>query len=185
MYRQIILNFIFITMIFGAGKAQTTDAEHLHDSCTEEKNMIIGKTTLDELKQNTEFWSEYLANYASYSADEKIIDEIDAVLKDKYLGLYVVAVIGTWCGDTKEQFPVFQKIIDNLQFNNINIEYIGVNRDKLAGEENISYLDIEFVPTFIFYELENVLENYQKIGRIVETPEDTMEKHILRIISKK
>ncbi len=157
------------------GKAQngTTD----HKSCTEDKNMIIGETTLDQLSQNTEFWSEYLNNYASYAVDGKKLDEIANVLGSRAIN--IVAVIGTWCGDTKEQFPVLQKILDNLQDNNISIKYIGLDRDKLAGETDISSLGIIFVPTFIFY------EGTQELGRIVEIPEETMEDNILKIVSSK
>jgi hypothetical protein len=127
-------------------------------------------------------------------------------LEDNNRCIYIIAVIGTWCGDTKEQFPVFQKILDRLQdiqkkldrleYSCIDISYLGVNRDKLAGETDISYLDVEFVPTFIFYDYDELIEltegyssvihnSYRQLGRIVETPEGTMEEHILKILSKK
>jgi thiol-disulfide isomerase/thioredoxin len=173
-YKQILLISILLVSIYGVGKAQTTPNDNA--SCTEDKNMIIGKTTLDQLSQNTEFWAKYLTYYASYSMDKKKLDEISNLLRNR--NIHIIAVIGTWCGDTKEQFPVLQKILDHLQLNNISIEYIGVNRDKLAGETDISLFGIIFVPTFIFY------EDNQELGRIVETPEETMENHILKIISK-
>ena len=173
LYRQILL--ISLLVSYGVGKAQSETTSY--ETCTEDKNMIIGKTNLEQLTQNVEFWSEYLAHYASYSLDEKKLDEISNILVDRNIRIF--SVIGTWCGDTKEQFPVFQKILDHLQLKNITIEYIGVNRDKLAGETDISALNILFVPTFIFY------ENFQEFGRIIETPEETMEEDILRIITKK
>jgi len=178
---RIMSVFCFIASICGISMAQTTPLT----SCSEDKNMIIGVITLDSLEQNTAFWSEYLANYAAYSIDEKKVEEISNVLNNNNSRrIYIIAVIGTWCGDTKEQFPVLEKILDRLQHNDIShnsirIIYVGVDRDKLAGKTDISSWNIEFVPTFIFY------ENSQELGRIIETPEGTMEEHILKILSKK
>jgi thiol-disulfide isomerase/thioredoxin len=178
--KHIIIIFVFITSVFSAGMAQTADTAHNN------KNMVIGETTLEKLSQNTEFWNEYRKNYDNYSIDEKKIEKISNILDStKYESIIITAVIGTWCGDTKEQFPIFQKILDFLRFDNIRIKYIGVNRDKLAEGTSVSSLGIEFVPTFIFYRIENIIGNYQEIGRIVEIPEGTMEEHILKILSGK
>jgi thiol-disulfide isomerase/thioredoxin len=163
--------------IFSKGEAQTMDTITKHASCTEDKNMITGKTTLEQLSQNVAFWSEYLTNYASCVVDKGKVEEISVILKDRTIN--IVAVLGTWCGDTKEQFPVLRKILDDLQDSNISIEYIGVDRDKLAGETDISSLGIMFVPTFIFY------EGSQELGRIIEIPEGTMEENMYKIISNK
>ncbi|MDR0604031.1 MAG: thioredoxin family protein [Bacteroidales bacterium] len=148
-----------------------------HTTCTEDTNMITGKTNLEQLSQNVEFWSEYLIHYASYNLDKEKVENISTRLDNRII--HIVAVLGTWCGDTKEQLPVLQKILDNLSDNNISIEYIGVNRDKLAGETDISSLGIIFVPTFIFY------EDNKELGRIVEIPEGTMEEHIYEVINNK
>ena len=172
LYTQIVLIFFLMTSVCSIGKAQVAT----HTVCTEDKNMIIGETTLSQIEGNTEFWSEYLTNYASYTVDGKKLDEISNVLGNRKIN--IIAVIGTWCGDTKEQFPVLQKIFNNLNNSNISIRYIGVNRDKLAGETDVSSLEILFIPTFIFY------ENAQELGRIVETPEGTMEEHIIKIVNK-
>jgi thiol-disulfide isomerase/thioredoxin len=174
---QIILIFLLITFIYGTGKAQTTVMTKNYASCTEDTNMIIGETTLEQLNRNVEFWSEYLGNYASYTVNQEKLEEISTLLKGRII--HVVVVLGTWCGDTKEQLPIFQKVLDNLPSNNMTAEYIGVNRDNLAGETDISSLGIIFVPTFILYEKD------KELGRIVEIPKGTMEEHIREIISNK
>jgi thiol-disulfide isomerase/thioredoxin len=177
LYIQIIFISFLITSIHRTGKAQTTVMTNNHTTCTEDTNMITGKTNLEKLSQHTEFWSEYLIHYASYNIDKEKVAEISAGLNSREI--HIVAVLGTWCGDTKEQLPVLQKILDNLSDNNISIDYIGVNRDKLAGETDISSLGIIFVPTFIIY------ENNKELGRIVEVPEGTMEEHIYKVINNK
>ena len=69
--------------------------------------------------------------------------------------------------------------MEQLPANAVSLEIIGTDRDKLAGDTDISSLNIEFVPTFIFYESDT------ELGRIVETPSETMEKDILQILNKK
>jgi thiol-disulfide isomerase/thioredoxin len=166
-----------MTSIHGRGKAQTTIVTNNYTTCAEDMNMIIGKTTLEQLSQHTEFWSEYLIHYAACDVDKEMEEKISLQLEGRMI--HIVVVLGTWCGDTKEQLPVLQKVLDNLPNSNISIEYIGVNRDKLAGDVDISSLGIVFVPTFIFY------ENKQELGRIVEIPEGTMEEHIYKMINSK
>ena len=143
------------------------------ETCTEKT--ITGKTDLEQLEQVPEFWMVYLRHYADYGIDREKLMTIARELNRK--SIKIMAVIGTWCGDTKEQLPVLQKILDNLpKDNKFVIEYIGVNRDKIADGLDIKHLDINFIPVFIFY------ENDQEIGRIVETPSSTMENDIVRIL---
>jgi thiol-disulfide isomerase/thioredoxin len=176
---RVAVLFMCVCLVFTKINAQNTSEETSKEHvCTEDKNMIIGKTTLDSIEQNHGFWSEYLLHYADYQTDKTIIEQISQQISDR--NIFIVAVIGTWCGDSKEQFPVFEKIMEQLSLNEaVSIEIIGVDRDKLAGDLDISHLNIAFVPTFIFY------ENNQELGRIVETPSDVMEKDILNILNNK
>ena len=174
-YLRIILMFLLVSFVCNAAKSQVIIAND-NNTCSEDKNMIIGETTLEQLEQNPEFWIEYLKYYTSYTVDMVKLDEISSILTNRKIN--ITAVIGTWCGDTKEQFPIMQKILDKLKNSDITIKYLGVNRDKLA-DKDISNLEIEFVPTFIFY------ENSRELGRIVETPETSMEDHIIKILNSK
>ena len=144
------------------------------DICTEK--IITGKTNLEQLEQISEFWIEYLSHYANYVVDAEKLAEIGQELENR--PIKIIAVIGSWCGDTKEQLPVLQKILDNLPKDKLAIDYIGVNRDKLADDLDISFLNIDLIPTFIFY------ENDQEMGRMVETPSSTMENDMIRILKK-
>lgn len=180
-----IIKFVHFLMIFIAINAFLlrvnaqiiTKEKTQHPICTEDKNMIIGKTTLAGLEQNQEFWSEYLMYYGQYEVEHNVIEQILQLSLER--NITITVVLGTWCSDSKEQFPVFEKVIDQLPPDIISMNMIGVDRDKLAGDLDISSLEIEFVPTFIFY------ENSQELGRIVEIPSDTMEKDILNILSNK
>jgi len=51
-----------------------------------------------------------------------------------------------------------------------------VDRDKKAGDCAIDYLKIELVPTIIFYKQDT------EIGRIVESPQTSLEEDMVDII---
>ncbi len=101
---------------------------------------------------------------------EKIIGNLDSLM--------ITVVLATWCRDSREQFPRFLHITDSLKFNDQHITMIGVNRKKTSENPDISDLNIERVPTFIFY------RNKNEIGRIIETLYKTLEWDFLHILIK-
>ncbi len=68
--------------------------------------------------------------------------------------------------------------MDILNYNTNHIKIISVDEEKSGGDTDISDLNIELVPTFIFYR--NDIEK----GRIIETPVNTIENDILDILNK-
>jgi hypothetical protein len=121
------------------------------------------------------FDSAYRAGYSSYEPGIDILNQLPPFLKD----IKITVVMGTWCGDSKEHVPHFYKILDLLKFDFNKLTLICVDRSKTAPETELQQLKIERVPTFIFYR-KNI-----EIGRIVETPEASLEKDMLRITSGK
>ena len=59
--------------------------------------------------------------------------------------------MGTWCGDSQEQTPVFYKILDESNFDYNHLELITVNRSKVTPDNLQEGFNIERVPTFIIY----------------------------------
>jgi hypothetical protein len=72
--------------------------------------------------------------------------------------------------------PRLFKILNELNYDVNSITLIGVNREKQGLSNEAEGLDIGFVPTIIFY------KDGIEIGRIVETPAESLEKDLLRII---
>jgi hypothetical protein len=70
------------------------------------------------------------------------------------------------------------KALDIIGFPQDSLILIFVDRTKngLAGETK--GLNIERVPTFIVY------KNNLEIGRIIETPEETLEKDLSKIVER-
>lgn len=134
-------------------------------------NLAIDTISHNQLKVN--YWKEtYHLYYQDYVVNEAIISKVHTLTED----IKITIVLATWCIDSKEQVPAFLKIIDMLNFNYENITIIGVDRNKKSKTANIDNLDIEYVPTFIFY------KNEKEIGRIIESPYETLEKDILNIL---
>ncbi|MFC2119920.1 thioredoxin family protein, partial [Bacteroidota bacterium] len=86
-------------------------------------------------------------------------------------------VMGTWCSDSRTEVPHFYKILDEVNYPKEKVTLINVNRDKQGLENEVEDLDINFVPTFIFYRAG------EEIGRIIEMPYETLEKDMLELIS--
>ena len=73
--------------------------------------------------------------------------------------------------------PRLFKVLNELNYSVKSITLIGVNREKQGLSNETEGLDIELVPTIIFYKDGN------EIGRIVETPAESLEKDSLKILS--
>lgn len=151
------------------------------DKVMDEKSqtMILIGYTGSEFLNEGEFGISYATEFANYLPDTLLISQISNFLSAENGEIKITLVLGTWCGDSKEQVPRFYKINSLLTSKFNEIEIISVDRLKKAGSLDISGLKIEKVPTFIFY------RNGIEIGRIVETPLKTIEDDIMRIISAK
>ncbi|MCK9617398.1 MAG: thioredoxin family protein [Lentimicrobiaceae bacterium] len=119
------------------------------------------------------FDSAYQAGYPSYTPDAAVLEEIAPLLPE----ITITIVMGTWCGDSKDQVPRFYKILDALQFDESKVSLICVDRDKKAGFVSLEDMNIQLVPTFIFF------RNGKELCRIVETPSESLEKDMLRVLS--
>lgn len=119
------------------------------------------------------FLDEY--SYAGHSRQLPLLDSIAPMLDS----VLITIVLGTWCSDSKEQFPRFLSLLDYMKFNENNLTIICVDRSKKTISENIDSLHIVLVPTMIFYRGGN------EIGRITETPVETLESDLYRMFAWK
>jgi len=115
------------------------------------------------------FWFD--ESYNNYQLDYKTIDKLD----NKLDSISITIVMGTWCSDSKEQIPAFYKILDELNCDSNSITLINVDRNKKGLSNEIKKLNIELIPTIIFY------KQRKKIGRIIETPYESLEKDLINI----
>ncbi len=161
-----IILTIFIGFTLQAQKVnkKIMDAEH-------EQEILIGICNRDGLQEG-DFGNYFKEEYEAYEADPVMINNIYNLDKNTDITI----VLGTWCHDSQEQVPRFYRIMDEAKIPDDVISVIGVDGNKTGGELNIERLGIELVPTFIFY------RKGEEIGRIIETPEVSLEADIWEII---
>lgn len=111
--------------------------------------------------------------YDRYSLDMNTLQKIDSDIFNNYK---ITIVLGTWCSDSRREVPRMYKILDEFGFDEDQLEVICVNRNKQAEGFDIENLNIELIPTFIFY------YNEQEKGRIIESPKISLEKDIEQIM---
>jgi thiol-disulfide isomerase/thioredoxin len=128
-----------------------------------------------EVFKKEPFISWYESEYDGYNVD---IETLDKIRENKLKNITIQVVMGTWCSDSRREVPRFYKIMDYLKFPAERIILIGVNRNKEAPVKNYYDLQIERVPTFIFF------KNQNEIGRIIETPLKSLEKDLLNIMAQ-
>ncbi len=113
-------------------------------------------------------------NYSNYTVDKKTLDSIPLTA---WKGIKITVILATWCPDTRRELPRFLKILDYAGFPDENIRLISVNREKKAPAMDLEYLQIQRVPTIIFF------RDGAEIGRIIESPEQTLEQDIVKIMT--
>ena len=139
----------------------------------EDEPILVGEIDLLGLsKEPYKTWFD--ENYQTYVVDLESLQE--APFEDIEIDLF----LGTWCEDSQLQVPQFYKILVQTGYDMSNFRMIAVDnhpdRDLQSPEGEHQGMNIEFVPTFIFY------REGKEIGRIVEYPEDTLEKDMARIL---
>ena len=151
-------------------------------SCSSKKNMVNATKdasgNLDEIAAKENFQVEpynswFQPNYDSYTLNAEVIEKLKPIINN----VTIKAFMGTWCGDSQQQTPVFYKILDATGFNYKNLQLIAVNRSKSTPDNLQEGFDIVRVPTFIFF------KEGKEIGRFVEYPRETVENDILKIVS--
>lgn len=136
--------------------------------------VLIGLCNRNGLKSNL-FKTYYENEYAAYKPDTATLSAIKKILSANKIN--TVIVMGSWCGDSQEQVPRFYKIIDAADYSDSNITLYCVDRTKKTDKGETDNLNIIKVPTFIFY------KNNKELGRIIETPKETLEKDMLGILT--
>ncbi len=166
-------NLVFIALFLLPAMAF---AQKLNQKTTDPKKnneMLIGYCSRDGFSSvNCNFDSAFKSEYPVYKADAETMKQLTGKLK----GIKITLVMATWCGDSKEWVPRFYRIMDELKFNYKNLTLICVDREKKAPGTTVETLNLQLVPTFIFY------RKKMEIGRIIEVPVDLLEKDMLKIL---
>lgn len=141
---------------------------------TDEKNgepLILGYCPVSAMNDSV-FNNTWTEEYNNYQPDFETLDSLEGKLDS----INIKIVFRSTCSDSREQLPRFFKILNELNYPVNTITLIGVNREKQGLSNEAEGLEIEFVPTIIFY------KDGKEIGRIVETPAESLEKDLLKML---
>ncbi|GLB50015.1 TlpA family protein disulfide reductase [Neptunitalea lumnitzerae] len=129
---------------------------------------LIGVIHREDLESAYPWFSE---GYNNYSVDTKTMEAVKPYLE----GVTVKVYMGTWCSDSQREVPNFFKIMDSVDFHNIQV--FGLDEDKTSPDGLEKDYNVLNVPTFVF------LKDGKEINRMVEFPWDTLEKDMLAIFT--
>jgi thiol-disulfide isomerase/thioredoxin len=114
--------------------------------------------------------------FDKYNIDDEAFIELGKIGLDS---IDIIIVMGTWCSDSRREVPRFMKIIESLGYEEKRLRFIGVDSFKEAPVHNYDSLNIERVPTFIFY------DDKIELGRIIEYPLTSLERDMISILNKR
>ena len=117
-----------------------------------------------------EVYTWFLNRYDKYQPSIKELRQIN------FNEIKIKIFMGTWCHDSKREIPRLIKILDNLKFDQSNVEIIGLTKEKKGYFNDYSRYNITNTPTIIFY------KNKKEVGRIIEKPKETLESNMLSIL---
>lgn len=138
------------------------------------KPMLLGYCNREAFSDSSFSWW-YNSEYNMYELDTTALKE-DA---DKLIGVDIEIVMGTWCSDSRREVPRFYNILDYLHYPTDKIKLLMVGRDKKGISNETDGLNIEKVPTIIFY------KDSEELGRIIEVPVVSLEKDMNKILNGK
>jgi len=131
-----------------------------------------GQIKLSDLKND---W--FTEEYNRYKPNLNLMDSL------KPLKNYNIIIFGgEWCSDTKRELPRMIKILKVIDYQEEKLKIFLLGRDKKCTNCK-SYspekFNIKFVPTII------LLKEDIEVGRIVESPSETLEKDLLKLITQR
>jgi len=170
-YRNLLISGLLIILTASLSIAQEKDRFDYFDPET----WLLGDFNYNSLL-NAPHDRWFSKEFNNYELDDEAFMEIEAAGIDS---IEILVVLGTWCSDSRREVPRFMKIIETLGYDRERIRFIGVDSYKEAPVPSYGSMDIERVPTFIFY------KNNFELGRIIEYPEASLERDMLRILTMK
>ena len=170
---------IFISVVFTVIAIQLF-AQPLNQK-TKDRNgndMLVGCCTIEALMQEP-YAGWFLKNYTDYQIDTSLTAEIKKNMVNKEFILF----LGTWCGDSKREVPRILKLLHYCGATTEQIKLVMVsnlaNEYKQSPSHEEKGMNILRVPTLI------VMQNKRELNRIVESPVESIEKDLLKILTGK
>ncbi len=177
MRNENMFNHLFlkkITLFFVISSFFLFSLTSCNDDSVNKKEALVGKFTWTEWQQKAG-WDDYEA--ADYIPDSNVIENLKIIDKED---IRVIIFTSNWCPDCSLQMPRIMKIFKQIGIDYSVIDIYGLSYDKKEPTNEYLKYEIKWVPTIIILRNNNI-----EMGRIVETPEKTLEDDLYYILSLK
>ncbi len=135
---------------------------------------LLGKCTRAGLEM-APYNSWFDKNYNNYTVDSVTANRLRSSLKGKKVRIFM----GTWCGDSQREIPRIYKLLDYCGIDPAAVQLIMVSASDSMYKQSPGHeekgMDIFRVPDLIVY------NQGKELGRIVESPNISLEKDLLMI----
>lgn len=112
----------------------------------------------------------FRAEYDAYTASEATLTQ------GHFKDVSIKVILGNWCSDSQREVPHLLRMLETAPMKGVPVTFYLVNEDKFCPDPEVQALKANYVPTIIFY------RDGKELGRIVETPEGTLESHTVKIV---
>lgn len=135
--------------------------------------MYLGKINYVGLKRD--FGSAWFTeNYNAHILDSSSLSE----LKKQLPQVSIKVFMGTWCEDSQREVPALLRILESTDIDPDDVTLIAMTHDKDTPQDFEKDLNIEYVPTILFY------KDGKEMNRIVEYAQESLEKDMVTILSE-
>ena len=162
-----------LILFFAISNSLSAQNKTIEDSRINRK-VLYGNVTLEAFEMDIcKDW--YGPEYKSFQPKKSIITKLK---KQKFNEISIVLILGSWCHDSHREVPRFIKILDQIHFPFEKLQMNALDTKKQSPDYDAKGNNVGRVPTAIVY------RNEIEIGRIIETPQKSLEKDLLKILSK-
>lgn len=154
---------------------ETTVSKEFNTRVPDEEDggeMLLGKIDRSGLLQEPfDLW--FQENYNGHPIDSARVETMKPLLRDVSIKVFM----GTWCEDSQREVPALFKILEMAEFEMNKLQIVAVSHDKDTPQEYEKDMNIEYVPTIIFY------KDGKELNRFVEYAQESIEKDMVNILT--
>jgi thiol-disulfide isomerase/thioredoxin len=133
--------------------------------------VYTGMVTFDDLNNEKAFdWLK--KGDENYMPDKNAVSFLQANLSN----YTIIVFLGTWCGDTHNLLPKFEKVLQQIGYSESKLTMYALDMEKKGADAQKGQYNISRVPTFI------ILKNGKEIGRVTESVKKSIESDLTAIL---
>jgi hypothetical protein len=130
---------------------------------------LVGPTVREAILEHSPAWMDHVA---AYQPEPEALDKLRALGREVRIEVY----FGSWCSDSETNLSAFFKVLDLVDSPLLRTAYVGIPEAKDERAPYYQGRDVTRLPTFV------VIVDGREAGRIVETPERSVEEDLVRIL---